>query len=118
MEKIRRTDGTVLTEEEIEKIRKEVENSGSPIGKYTKISELEGTFFPVVSGYVEIVKVTRTDTELIFQLRTGNFLFEKEAVYPLSKELDKKDKILSDRFMSFLEWYVFKNIDKIFENNI
>lgn len=110
---IRRKDGTLLTDEDIMRIQEEILNAGTPLKEYVKISKLEESFFPVTGGYVEIVKAIKKEKEIIFTLRTGNYIFEENAVYPMSKFLDKKDKVCTSRFLTFLEWHMLKNIDKI-----
>lgn len=117
MRRIKKTDGTFLTDEEMLQLQREISNASTPIGEYLKFDELEGILLPVLNGFVEIVKAEIKENEIIFELQTGNFLFESKAVYPLSKKLDKKRKISSSRLMAFLEWQVFKNIDKIIEDN-
>lgn len=105
---IRRKDGTLLTDDDITKLQEKIFKSGTPLKEYEKISNLEGSFFPVEGGYIEIVKALKKENEIIFTLRTGNYIFEKNVIYPMSK-------VFTYRFLTFLEWQALKNIDKILE---
>lgn len=109
---IRRKDGAI-TDEDIMRIHEDVTKTATPLKEYEKISKLEGLFFSVIGGYVEIVKAIKNENEIIFTLRIGNCIIEEKAIYPISEILDKKDKVLTSRFLTFLEWHALKNIDKI-----
>lgn len=50
-------------------------------------------------------------------MKFGDYIFEKNAEYPLSKEYDKETQLITGRFTSFLDWYILKNIDAIIEND-
>lgn len=117
MEKIKRKDGTYLTAKEVRQFKKELKNASIPIEDYIKISELEGVLYPTIIGYVEIVKAEKKDNKIFFDLRIGKYIFEKNAEYPISKNYDKEDEIITGRFMEFLDWHVLKNIDAILEND-
>ena len=116
MEKIRKKDGTYLTRKEMKELQKQVKEASKPIEDFIDIDELEGLLFPTIIGFVELAKVERKKDTLLFDLKFGEFLFEKEAEYPLSKEYDKETKLITGRFMKFLDWHVLKNIDAIIEN--
>lgn len=113
MREIRKKDGSLLTEKEIQEIRNEVIQNCNPLEKRMKFSKLEGMFIYIMSGFVEISKAEIKDNKIFFELKCGNYIFEENAIYPLSDFLDEKESILSTKFMTFLEWQVLKNIDKI-----
>lgn len=116
MEKLKKENGTFLTDEEMKNLQADFLKAGKPIEEYLNINELEGHIFTVLTELVEIVKADVRKNEIIFSLRVGEeFIFETNAIYPLSKMFDKKNKISSLRFYSFLEWCVLKNIDRIDE---
>lgn len=116
MEKLRKENGTFLTDEEMKNLQADFLKAGKPIEEYLNINELEGHIFTVLTELVEIVKADVRKNEIIFSLRVGEeFIFETNAIYPLSKMFDRKNKISSLRFYSFLEWCVLKNIDRIDE---
>jgi len=115
MEKIRKNDGTYLTRKEMKELQKQVKEASKPIEDFIDIDELEGILFPTIIGFVEIARVVRKKETLLFDLKFREYLFEKEAEYPLSKEYDKETKLVTGRFIRFLDWYVLKNIDAILE---
>ena len=117
MEKIKRTDGTYLTAKEVRQFKKDLKKASKPIEDYIKISELEGLLYPTIIGYVEIVKAEKKNDKIIFDLRFGKYMFEMNAEYPISKNYDKEDEIITGRFRTFLEWHVLKNIDEILEHD-
>lgn len=113
MREIRKKDGTIVTEKEIEEIRNEVIEACNPLEKSIKFSKLKGMFIYVLSGFVEIVNAEIKENEIIFKLKSGNCVFANNAKYPLSKFLDEKESICSTKFMAFLEWQLLKNVDRI-----
>ncbi len=117
MEKIKKKDGTYLTKKEMKELKKQVKKAGKQIEDFIDIDELEGILFPTIIGFVEIAKVERKKDTLLFDLKFGDYIFEKNAEYPLSKEYDKETQLITGRFTSFLDWYILKNIDAIIEND-
>lgn len=117
MEKIKKKDGTYLTRKEMKELKKQVKKAGKKIEDFIDIDELDGILFPTIIGFVEIAKVERKKDTLLFDLKYGDYLFEKDAEYPLSKEYDKETQLITGRFTRFLDWYILKNIDAIIEND-
>lgn len=117
MEKIKKKDGTCLTRKEMKELKKQVKKAGKKIEDFIDIDELDGILFPTIIGFVEIAKVERKKDTLLFDLKYGDYLFEKDAEYPLSKEYDKETQLITGRFTRFLDWYILKNIDAIIEND-
>ena len=91
-----------------------MENLGNEIKEYIDIKDLKNSYFPVCTTLVLINDVQQIDDKIVFELKF-NELVLKNLEYNKSKYFDKKTKLYSVRFLSFLEWCYLSNIDKIVE---
>lgn len=117
MDTIRRKDSTIITEEDMKNILKEIESVGKQMGEFLPISELrDGIVLTTSIGLAQIVNVVINKEEVIFDIQYNSYEVANKIVYPICKELDKKTKLFFPRFTALVEWELLKNIDNIAKN--
>ena len=103
-----------LGKEKLNELLKLMENKQVFTSFCLDIDELEGkSFFVGIIFPLKVLKATNKDNKIYFELQIDNVLID--AIYEKSKSLDTEDTIAEERFIAFIEWQLFKHIDRIME---
>lgn len=93
-----------------------MENLGTEIKEYIDIKDLKDTYFFVSTTFALINDIKQVNNKIILEVKFNEVVL-KNLEYNKSKYFDKKTKLYSARFLSFLEWCYLDNIDKIVEES-